>query len=178
MKIIETAFILLFLFPFYGTSQPTPFMGSLYFNLTEAKDYGPSVTRDDVRSGKIRFFAQYPQSSLTYDSLQKAFCIRTYGIAEKCFAILYQGDTSYISFASLESLKGLQIGMPIPLNGKSFSFYNRQIFDVIQSNKADYFLKIFSLCAGCILNATYEMDSKTSRRWAQRKYWVELRLTD
>ena len=153
-------------------------MGNLYFNLTEAKDFGTTVSRDDVRSGKIRFFAQYPQSSLTYDSLKKAFCIRTYGIEEKCFAVLYQGDTSFISFVSLESLKGLRIGMPIPLNGKSFAFFNKHIYDAIQSNKADYFLKIYSLCAGCILNTTYEMDVKTSMRWAQKKYWVELRLMD
>jgi|SRR5690554_4641655 len=166
MKKLFYILFLTVLISFKGFAQPTPFDGTLLFNLTE-KDY-PSkhLTIEELKNKNIQFLSTYPNSIIKYDTIKKAFSFTTRGYESKGFAIAYKNDTIYISYPSLH--RDVFVKAPIPLNGKSFSFYNKFTYDAMHSNRN---IEIFNLCQGCMISQ-YEMSEeiikqmeKTKRKW-------------
>lgn len=177
MKYCFTVCILILVFHFYGYAQPTPFRGTLLFNLTEKEYTGEWINVETFESKNIRLLSKYKDSELSYDTLHKAFAFTTNGAEHKEFAIIYQSDTLFINFPSLPFLEAVFIQSPIPLIGKSFSFSNPFIYDAMHSNKNNHKSRIFYLCQGCFLSSQYEMKEETKQQFNKKhfKYMVSLK---
>lgn len=177
MKKLLYLLFLTFFFSVKGLAQPTPFNGTLLFNLTE-EEYArkPIITPEEVKSKNIQFLSTYPNSIVKYDTINKAFSFTTYGYEIKDFAIAYKNDTIYISYPSLH--KDVFIKTPIPLNGKSFTFYNKFTYDAMHSNKSD--IKIFNLCQGCIISQyeTPEEIIKQIEKTKNKRKWFVVELKE
>lgn len=147
-----------FLFTYHCVvGQPSPFYGTLLFNLTE-ESTGKLITPDEIQSKDIRFFTfqDYNKKAvLRYDTIQKVFSIRMLGFESKLFAIIYKSDTIYIDYPSIND-KSVYIQAPIPLNGKSYSFFNWTTYDAMYNNCKYNKLIIFYLCSWGALH-NYEM---------------------
>ncbi len=156
-------------------AQPTPYYGTLFFNLSEIENPYKSLTAKDIEIKDIRFLSNHP-AKLKYDTINKALAITTYGYEIQNFAILYKNDTIYIDYPSREYVKAVYIKTPIPLNGKNFSFYNKFTYDAMHSN--GYETKIFNLCQGCMISQ-YEMSEETLKRiekFNRKRKWFVVKL--
>lgn len=173
--------VLLFLFFFSvkGLTQPTPFNGTLFFNLAEEEEgkyIGRAITPEELKNKNIQFLSTDLNSIFKYETINKAFSFTTNGYEIKNFAIAYKNDTIYISYQSLH--KDVFIKTPIPLNGKSFTFYNKFIYDAMHSNKSD--IKIFNLCQGCIISQyeTPEEIVKQIEKTKNKRKWFVIELKE
>lgn len=139
-------------------SQPSLFPGTLYFNLNDDEDLYKSITPDELKYKKIHFLSYTKQSAVKYDTIQKAFSFTKKGLESNIFAIVYKNDTIYIDYPSMVG-SSVFIKTPIPLNGKSFSFYNEVTYDALHSNHRVKGYPILYLCDGCRISQ-YEMPDK------------------
>ncbi len=144
-------------------AQPTPFDGTLLFNLNDDVDSYKTITPAEMETKNIRFLSYYKNSTLKYDTLNKAFSFTTTGEERKLFAIVYKGDTIIIDYPSIKSANSVFIKTPIPLKGKSFSFYNEYTYDAMFSNYRGKVYAIFNMCDGCFVSRQYEMPLKTKK---------------
>ncbi len=176
MKVNLIAFMLIFVFHISGYAQPTPFRGTLLFNLAEKEYSGEWINVETYESKQIRLLSKYKDSELSYDTLHKAFAFTTNGAEHKEFAIIYQNDTMFINYPSLPFLAAVYIKSPIPLNGKSFSFSNPFIYDAIHSNKNMNGSRIFYLCQGCLLSTQYEMKEEKKQQFNKKHFTFMVNL--
>jgi hypothetical protein len=167
------------LFNLNGVAQPAPFRGTLLFNLTEKEHTGTYLRIEDFKTEKVQLLSYNKESKLKYDSINKAFSFTTNGSVMKNFAIVYKKDTVFISYPSLRYLKALSIVMPIPLNGKSFSFYTKYTYDAIHSNESSYFNNIYNLCHGCFISDTYSMSEEEKKEFqVNRKFLTKIEIVE
>ena len=152
----------LFAFQFNGFAQPAPYPSTLLFNLVEKeKEYsGNWITPDELKSKNITFLSYNENSELRYDTIHKAFAFTTMGFECKDFMIIYNNDTIFINYPSLPFAHVIFVKMPIPLNGKSFSFYNKYTYDALNTNHYYNKFSIFYLCQGCWISEQYEMSKE------------------
>ena len=175
-KIITSLLVLILNLSVFG--QPTPFRGTLLFNLTETEYTGNTLKKEDIISKEINLLSRHKGCEFKYDTIHKAFSFTTNGTEYKEFAIVYKKDTVFIDFPSLPSIKAVHIKMPIPLNGKSFSFSNIFTYDAMHSNMSYNDSNIFYLCQGCFISTQYEMPIETQNR-KNKKYFVnEVKLKE
>lgn len=166
---------------FYGypvLSQPSPFDGTLLFNLTEDENTGKLITPDEIQSKDIRFFTfqDYNKKAiLRYDTIQKAFSIKMQGFESKQFGIIYKSDTVYIDYPSVSHGKSVCIQAPIPLQGKSYSFFNWNTYDAMYNNCKYNNLTIFYFCSWGALH-NYEMQEQTNKKLKKRKHTKMIEL--
>jgi hypothetical protein len=153
------SFLLIHLSIFNGIGQPTPFPGTLLFNLSE-KEHGQFFNIEDLENKNIQIMSYNEYSGFRYDTTHKAFAYTTTGFEHKEFIIIYNSDTTFIHYPSLLSLDAVFIKAPIPLNGKSFSFSDKQTYDAIHSNIYYNQFVIFYLCQGCFISDYYEMSEE------------------
>ena len=69
----------------------------------------------------------------------------------------------FIDYPSLPFISSVFIKAPVPLNGKSFSFYNRNTYDAMYTNHIYNNIRVFYLCQGCFLSEQYEMQEETKK---------------
>lgn len=175
---IKLFYILVFLllsFHNKGISQPTPYNATLLFNLSEIENPYKSLTVKDLEIKGIYFLSNQP-AKLKYDTINKAFAFTAYGYEIQNFAIIYKKDTIYIDYPSREYIKAVFIKTPIPLNGKSFAFYNKFTYDAMHSNNYD--TNNFYLCQGCIISQ-YEMPEqllKKIEKFNRKRKWFVVKL--
>lgn len=150
-------------------AQPGQFKGTLLFNLNDNTDSYKTITPSEIETKNIRFLSYYKNSVLKYDTTYKAFSFTTSGDEVKVFAIVYKSDTILIDYPSVKLDNSVFIKTPIPLVGKSFSFYNPYIYDAMFSNYRNKISSIFYLCDGCFISKQYEMSVKT-KKLIQKKY--------
>jgi hypothetical protein len=177
MKHIIISSLLILVFNFNGIGQPTPFRGTLLFNLSE-KEYGAFLSIKELESRNIRLLSYDKNSEFTYDTIHKAFAFTTNGFEHKEFAITYKSDTVFITYPSLPFLSAVFIKAPIPLNGKSFSFSNKQIYDAIHSNKYYNEFRIFNLCQGCFITEYYAMPEEIEKQISKDIYIYIIKLKE
>lgn len=163
------------IFYFNGFAQPTPFRGTLLFNLVEKENTGKFINIAEFESRNIRLLSNYEDSKFKYDTIQKAFKFTTNGFEQKELALIYQNDTIFINYPSLRFVSAVFIKTPIPLNGKSFSFYNKNIYDAIHSNHCYDNFGIFYLCQGCFLSE-YEMQENRKKQIRRKYFMYEIKL--
>ncbi len=151
-------------------AQPSPFDGTFLFNLTDDENTGKLITPDEIGSKDIRFFTfqdYNKEAVLKYDTIQKAFSIRMRGFESKLFGIIYKNDTIYIDYPSVSHEKSVYIQAPIPLKGKSYSFFNWTTYDAMYNNCKYNNLNVFYLCSWGALH-NYEM-AEPKRRQMKKK---------
>lgn len=164
------------IFYFNGFAQPTPFPGTLLFNLVEKENTGKFINIAEFENRNIRLLSNYKDSKFKYDTIQKAFKFTTNGFEQKELALIYQNDTIFINYPSLRFVSAVFIKTPIPLNGKSFSFYNKNIYDAIHSNHCYDNFGIFYLCQGCSLSEQYEIQEKQKKQINKKYFLYEIEL--
>lgn len=158
---------------FYGypaLGQPSPFDGTLLFNLTEDENTGILITPNEIQSKDIHFFTfqDYNKKAvLKYDTIQKAFSIKMQGYESKLFGIIYKSDTIYIDYPSVSHGKSVYIQAPIPLKDKSYSFFNWNTYDAMYNNCKFNNLTIFYLCSWGAMHV-YEMQEETNKELKKR----------
>jgi len=162
MKFIFISTLLILLLNYNGIGQPSPFKGTLLFNLSE-KEYGAAFNIAELESKNIQILSYDKNSEFSYDTVNRAFAFTTEGLENKEFAIVYQRDTIYITYPSLPFLSAVLIKAPIPLIGKSFSFFNKHTYDAIHSNKNYKEPRIFNLCQGCFISQYYAMPEEIKK---------------
>ena len=160
----------LFAFQFNGIAQPAPYYATLLFNLTEEEYTGDLLTPDDLKSKNITFLSYNENSELRYDMIHKAFAFTTMGFECKDFAIIYNNDTIFINYPSIPFARLVFVKMPIPLNGKSFSFYNEYTYDALNTNHYYNKFSVFYLCQGCWISKQYEMSKEYKEH--MREYFL------
>lgn len=174
LKILYTLFTI-FIFSGMGFAQPSPYYGTILFNLTEQQYPRKLITVDDLKSKDIRFLSFDKESIFKYDTINKAFSLTTNGFETKQFAIIHKNDTLFIEYPSILAVS-IFVKAPIPLIGtKSYSFSNEYIYDAIHSNKSNYLNSIFYLCQGCFLSR-YEMKKETKKRLKNSIHWQTVEL--
>lgn len=172
----NVTFLLIIMLNLNGFGQPTPFRGTLLFNLTETEYTGSIIKKEEFLSKKIKILSASKGGELKYDTIHNAFSFTTNGTECKEFAIVFKNDTIYIDYPSLPTVNAVHIMMPIPLNGKNFSFSNKFTYDAMHSNmKYDKF-NIFYLCQGCFLSKQYEMTLETKKRKNKKFIINEVKL--
>lgn len=171
-------FLLIIILNMKGFGQPTPFKGTLLFNLTETEYTGSLIKKEEFISKKIKILSRQKDSELKYDTIHNAFSFTTNGTELKEFAIVYNNDTIFIDYPSLPRVNEVHILMPIPLNGKSFSFSNEFTYDAMHSNANYNKFKIFYLCQGCFLSTQYEMTIETKKKRSKRYLTNEVKLEE
>lgn len=162
-------FFIIFAFNIDALAQPSLFDGTLLFNLTEKENSWDFMTPDEFENKNIHILSFNKESTLKYDNLNKSFSFTTTGLYAKCFAIVYQKDTIYVDYPSLDFGNSVYVKTPIPLNGKSFSFYNEGTYDAMHSNCRSKVNTVFYLCDVCFISKQYEMPDKT-RKQIRKKY--------
>jgi hypothetical protein len=162
-KAITFIFFALMLISQSGHAQPSPFQGSLFFNLNDDENAYKPLTPDEVKSKNIRFLSYNKRSVVKYDTIQKAFSFTTEAFERKQFAIVYEKDTVYIDYPSIDFGNAVFVKTPIPLKGKSYSFYNDKTYDALHSNGRHKVSTIFYLCEGCLISR-YEMTEETKKQ--------------
>ncbi len=177
MKHIFTILLTL-LFNSESNAQPMPFNGTLLFNLTEKGNNGEFLTIEDFKSEKVRLLSYDSESELKYDTVHKAFSFSTTLYDIKEFAIIYNNDTIYISYPSKPNLEAVFVKEPIPLNGTSFSFSNKYIYDALISNHYLNDFGIFYLCQGCHISAIYEMTEETKMYLRKDLFTYQIKLIE
>ena len=146
-----------------GLTQPSPFYGTLLFNLMDeqSRNY---ITANDFKNGKIQLLSYNSNSKLTYDTTNKAFSFNTMGFEFKEFGIVYNSDTTFISYPSTAFIKAVFVKMPIPLNGMTYSFNNQFTYDAMNSNHYFNNLEVFYLCSGCLISDTYGKHEEKNKK--------------
>lgn len=177
MKKIIT-YLLFLILNLNGFGQPTPFRGTLLFNLTETEYTGSLIKKEEFISKKIKILSRHKDCELKYDTIHNAFSFTTNGTECKEFAIVYKNDTVFIDYPSLPRVNAVHIMMPIPLNGKSFSFSNKFTYDAMHSNINYNNFNIFYLCQGCFLSTQYEMTIETKKRKNKQYFINEVKLKE
>ena len=172
-KVITYIFFALVLISQNCFAQPSSFHGTLLFNLNDDEDTYKPITADELESKNIRFLSYDKQSVLKYDTIQKAFSFTTNGFEIKRFAIICKKDTIYIDYPSLDFGNSVFIKTPIPLKGKSFSFFNENTYDAMHSNCRGKVSTIFYLCEGCFISKQYEMPDETKKQ-IRKKYLTNI----
>lgn len=175
-KILYTLFII-FIFSGMGFAQPSPYYGTILFNLTEQQYPSKLITVDDLKSKDIRFLSFDKESIFKYDTINNAFSLTTNGFETKHFAIVYKNDTILIDYPSRKGVS-IFVKVPIPLKGsKGYSFSNEYIYDAISSNKDKYLNSIFYLCQGCLLSR-YEMKEEIIKSLKESIHWQTVVLKE
>lgn len=167
-KMKRSPFYILFLILLFlekGFAQPSWYSGTLLFNLSE-EPYTKTkkdITIDDFKNKTIHLLSPDEKTAtLKYDTINKAFSFTTkIGYELKTFAVVHKTDTIYIDFPAVPRYNThICIKSPIPLKGKSFSFYDRKIYDAMivnyEYNKTD----IFYLCRSWQSFSSYEMEEE------------------
>ena len=174
-KAITYIFFVIILFSQNCLAQPSSFRGTFYFNLNDDDDAYKTVTTDEIQSKNIRFLSYDKQSVLKYDTIQKAFSYTTKGLEKKQFAIVYKKDTIYVDYPSLDFGNSVFVKTPIPLKGKSYSFFNEKSYDALHSNCRGKVLTVFYLCDGCLISR-YEMIEETKKQLKKYNFLYTINL--
>jgi len=162
-KVITYIFFAIVLISQKSFAQPSTFRGTLFFNLNDNEDSYKPINIDEIENKNIRFLSYDKESIIKYDTIQKAFSFTTNGFVNKQFAIVYEKDTIYVDYPSIDFGNSVFIKTPIPLKGKSYSFYSKKIYDAIHSNYRGKVSTIFYLCDGCQIRQ-YEMTDETKKQ--------------
>mgnify|MGYP003596388289 CR=1 FL=1 len=115
MKKIIT-YLLFLILNLNGFGQPTPFRGTLLFNLTETEYTGSLIKKEDFISKKIKILSRHKDCELKYDAIHNAFSFTTNGTECKEFAIVYKNDTIFIYYPYLPRVNAFHFIMSILLN--------------------------------------------------------------
>jgi hypothetical protein len=174
-KLITYIFFAIVLISQNCFAQPSPFRGTFFFNLNDDEDKYKPITIDEIESKNIRFLSYNKESIIKYDTIQKAFSFTTKGFENKQFAIVYEKDTIYVDYPSLDFGNSVFIKTPIPLKGKSYSFFSEKIYDAIHSNCRGKVSTIFYLCDGCLIRQ-YEMTDETKKQLKKYRFLYKINL--
>lgn len=166
-KIVQTILITLTYLNVFA--QPSDFSGTLLFNLTETENSWNPMSADEIVSRNISFLSFKKNSTLKYDSINNALSYTTDGYEINWLAIVYKKDTIYIDYPSVKLGNSVFVKAPIPLNGKSFSFFNENTYDAMHSNCRGRVNTVFYLCDACFISKQYEMPEKTKMQ-IRKKY--------
>lgn len=173
--------LLILLFSGKGFAQPSWYPGTLLFNLTERPLKKNDITLNDIKSKNIRFLSTDKESIIKYDTIHKAFSYTTNkGYEVKTFAVVYQKDTIFIDFPSASRQKktnAVFVKQLIPLNEKSFSFYDNKILDAMNANCAYNKIDIFYLVYGSIIH-NYEMSEERRKQLSRHLKWHNIELKE
>ena len=159
--------------------QPQPFPGTLFFNLTEKEHSGNFLSPEELESKNIKILSyDSVTTQFRYDTIHNSFSVTTDGFERKVFAISFNSDTIIIDYPAKPFANSVCIISPIPLNGRSFSFYNKLTYDALHSNHNRNKFNIFYFCLNCSITDTYAMPEE--RKAVLKKqlppfYEVELR---
>lgn len=160
-----------------GFAQPSPYESTLFFNLTKDDNKWTHIKPKEFESNDIQIMSAV-NSKLKYDTIRKAFSFTTNGFEQKAFAIVHKKDTIYIEYPSTVYTTGVFVVSPIPLNQKSYSFFDWKIYDAMYNNHKHNQLNVFYLCSLGYLH-TYEMQNETIERLEKNiKWWHPIKLEE
>jgi hypothetical protein len=116
------------------SAQAQGYLGTFLFNMVDEGPPRRLITVHDITTRNIKFLSADSNSVITYDTVYNAFSFTTYGREQKYFGIVYKNDTIVINYPSYRQYRYYFFKSPsIPLNGNSYSFYNKSSYDYLSS---------------------------------------------
>ncbi len=180
MKKLLYLLFLAFFFSVKGLAQPSWYSGTLLFNFSEEPYIKPNITIDDFKNKTIQLLSSDENSTLKYDTINKAFSFTTkIGYEVKSFAVVHQKDTIFIDFpASGRHKTNVFVKTPIPLSRESFSFFDMKIIDAMIANYQYGKDNTFSLCQYCSFSQ-YEMEKERKEQLKKLVHlWYAIKLEE